>query len=138
MPVIIVFIAIIVDFGIGLNRRIIFTNAAREAARYASLGTSTDPGDIQQRAVDHGHSAFEVANVEVYWIDRNGDGKVRAGESVAVKINYVYDLPLMGSVDGLFGDLADGVNLSACSDMALMQDVSGVVVTALEAAPCGG
>src|SRR5437879_2984985 len=39
-PVILMFMFAIIDFGIGLNHRVVVTNDAREGARYAATGKS--------------------------------------------------------------------------------------------------
>lgn len=131
MPVIIIFIGAIVDFGIALDRKIVLTNAAREAARHASLGIDTDPTSIKQVAVDQSQELITTADVTVEWVDKNNDTVVRAGEPVIVRINFSYKLPFLHSVSGLFGGipLPTDVNLGACADMALGQDVNGVTVS---------
>jgi Flp pilus assembly protein TadG len=139
IPIVIVFLALIFDFGVALNRKIIFTNAARESARYASLGFDTDESDIAQIAVNQSQGVFTTGDVEIFWVDQNGDGAVRTGEPVVVKINYTYSPDILGGVSGLMPGLTvPDVDLSACADMALGQDVTGVTVTGPGEAPCGG
>lgn len=137
-PFLLLFLLAIVDFGLALNRKVIYTNAAREAARYASLGFDTNTNNIAQIAVNQGQGGFKTSDVSVYWIDKNGDGQVRSGEPVAVKINYTYNLPIVSEMLGFFRVGTPSIDLSACSDMALDQDVSGVTVTGVGSAPCGG
>ncbi len=128
-----------VDFGIALDRKVIFTNAAREGARYASLGTTTDADAIAQVVVDQSQGAFDTTDVNVYWVDKNGDGKVTAGEPVVVQIEYTYDLPI---IDGfpLLGGSVPSIDLGACTDMALVQDpiLPSGSVSAPGEVPCGG
>src|SRR6185295_1513865 len=85
-PFIAFFLFTIIDFGIALDRKVVFTNAAREAARHAALGVDTNKTSIAQVAVSHSQGAFTTADVNVYWVDLNGDGRVRAGEPVVVQI----------------------------------------------------
>jgi hypothetical protein len=137
-PFIALFLFIIIDFGIALDRKVIFTNAAREAARYASLGQDTNADSIAQIAVNHSQGAFTVSDVNVYWVDANGDNQVRAGEPVVVHIQYTYSLPILQGMLDVFNMSTPELDIGACTDMALVQDVSGVPISSPDTVPCGG
>jgi len=137
-PFIAYFLFTIVDFGIALDRKVVFTNAAREAARHASLGIDTSATSIAQIAVNQSKGSFTTSDVKVYWVDKNGDGQIRAGEPVVVQIKYNYNLAILHGMADVLGVTLPAVDLGACTDMALVQDVSGVPISASGSVPCGG
>ena len=133
-PLIFVFLFVIIDFGIGINHRVVVTNTAREAARYGATGKSAD--QIKARAVEQSGGLVSNANVEVRFFDVNGDGNLLPGDSVAVRLLYSYQLvtPLAG-IGKLWGGTATSFEMNACTDMRLEQVWVGATIT-IGASPC--
>jgi Flp pilus assembly protein TadG len=119
LPIFLVIVFGIIDFGMGLKSWIQVTNAAREGARYAAVTCATADADIdlvKDRAV--ASSADLVAAGDVDVTNCPGDST----ESVTVTVEYDYSLitPLGGmlSILGGFG-IPDTISISSASDMRL-------------------
>lgn len=115
LPIFLLVLFAIIDFGMAFNAWITVTNSAREGARVGTVGKPA--GDIEQRVRDTA-SALEQANLTVTVTNAEG----ASGESVVVDVSYAYSLitPLsniMGMVSG--GSIGDTLNLSSTADMRL-------------------
>ncbi len=136
MPFVLLFMLIIIDFGIGLNHRVVVTGAAREGARYGATGASSD--EIKDRTMEHSEGLVpNVNDVEVRFFDTNGDGELLPGDAVAVRVQYSYNLVTeLDSVAAALGASIDtSFEMNACTDMRLEQVWSGAVITP-GASPC--
>lgn len=117
MPLLLIVLFLMVDFGVGFARWIAITNATREGARLAAVGA--DPAAITQKVVDTSNGVLDAGNVQVGYLDVDGDG-VAIGDSVVVRANY--DYPLLTPLGRLLGDLTfDSIPFKACADMRLEQ-----------------
>ena len=115
VPIFLLLVFAIVDFGMGFHAWISVTNAAREGARIGSVGA--DAATIETRVRDTA-GALDDDNLTVVVTNAQGD----PGESVAVEVDYDYQLitPLsgiMGFVSG--GSLGPNIDFSATSEMRL-------------------
>jgi hypothetical protein len=99
-PLVIIFLLALVDFGLAVNRRLILDHAAREGARYASVGgqafssgTVASCDDIYQYASDQAHGLVDPVpgDVTVAYEDLNGGG-IGIGDDVTVTLDYTYTL----------------------------------------------
>ena len=112
LPLMLIVLFMVVDFGVGLTRWISVTNAAREGARCGAVGAGD--ADITQRVIDTSNDLVNAGNVSVQY----PDGQT-VGDSVVVDVDYDYNLitPL-----GRFLTLAfSSISFSAASDMRLEQ-----------------
>lgn len=108
-PLVVLFLLAVVDFGIAVNRRVVLDHAARESARFASVGGTAFSGggspascpEIEAKAVSEAHGMVDAEAVTVSYEDVNGDNDIVAGDSVKIQLNYRYEL-----VTGL-GSMAD-------------------------------
>ena len=118
LPVFLVLLMGIVDFGLGLRNWITITNAAREGARYAAVSCVSAPNDSD--VIDHTEDAASHLEDDVTVTVMNCPGA--SGESVTVAVAHDYTLitPL-GGLLGLLGDSAipNSFSLSSSSDMRL-------------------
>ena len=135
-PLMLLFMLVIIDFGIGLNHRVVVTNAAREGARHGATGASVD--DIKARTLEHAEGLVtDPTDVDVQFFDSNGDGDLLPGDAVAVRLLYSYDLvtdlPAILAAFGASGDTS--LEMNACTDMRLEQVWIGATITA-GASPC--
>lgn len=97
IPIFLILVFAIVDFGMGFHAWITVTNAAREGARIGAVGA--DSATIEARVVDTA-SSLVAADLNVTVVNAQG----APGEAVSVDVSYDYDLitPLSG-VLGLIG-----------------------------------
>ena len=124
LPIFLVVIFIIVDFGVGISRWVIVTNSTREGARLGAVGATTT--DIAGRVALTSNGLLDPADVNVYYLDSPADANVDIGDrgdSVVVESDYEYGLitPLAA-----FIALADNsMTFHSCTDMRLELPVSG-------------
>ena len=127
MPLFLIVMFIIVDFGVGFSRWLVVTNAAREGARMGTVG-ATAP-EIEDRVSSTSAGLLDSSDIDVEYADFEGDG-VGPGDAVVVSAFYEYDFitPLGQILDLAFGSLT----LASCADMRIEQDVDGAVDTGAE------
>jgi hypothetical protein len=121
-PLVFLFLFMVVDFGIAINRSIVISHAAREAARVGAV--SGDEAAIVQGAIDQSqglledHATDPDIDIDVSWVD-GPDSNIGAGDpgdAVQVKIRYQYNLwSVKMPFFGLGLDL--GFPLTTCADM---------------------
>lgn len=117
VPIFLILVFAIVDFGMGFHAWITVTNAAREGARVGAVGA--DEATITARVEDTASSLTQDdLNVTVTnSVDQGGD----PGESVTVQVDYQYQMitPLSNLLGLLGGGIGDTVDFSATSEMRL-------------------
>ena len=130
VPIFLILLFAIVDFGMGFYTWITVTNSAREGARVGAVHAPLDVASspcfgkasleqcIQDRVLDSADLADEATKMTVTITNAQG----QSGESVVVKVDYDYDLitPLAGLVQFVSGDtIGPTLHLSSTSDMRL-------------------
>ncbi|MEX0801405.1 MAG: TadE/TadG family type IV pilus assembly protein [Dehalococcoidia bacterium] len=116
LPLFLVVMFIIADFGVGFSRWLVITNAAREGARMGTVGAAA--AEVQDRTAATSNGLLTVSDITVNYQDFNGNGyPADLGDAVVVSTEYDYDLitPLGRFLNIAFG----GITLSSCSDMRL-------------------
>ena len=125
VPLFLLVVMGVVDFGVGLKSWIQITNAAREAARFGAIHCAE--GDIDgesvsdlvvERAIDSATGlGLEASNVTV---SSNCDTG-HATESLSVSIQYNYKLisPLGGMMSFFGGGIPSTINLTSTADMRI-------------------
>jgi len=101
LPIFLILVFAIVDFGMGFHAWITVTNAAREGARIGAVGA--DQPTIEARVMDTA-SSLAQDDLTITVVNAQGD----PGEGVSVDVQYDYQLitPLsnvMGLIGGNFG-----------------------------------
>jgi hypothetical protein len=124
LPLFLIVMFIIADFGVGFSRWLVVTNAAREGARYGTVGATA--ADIRDRTSATSSGLLDPADIDVGYQDFDGGG-IGPGDAVVVDASYEYTLitPLGRFLDLAFGSLT----LSACTDMRIEQEVPGAADT---------
>ena len=115
LPIFLILVFAIVDFGMGFNAWITVTNSAREGARVGAV--RADSATIVTKVRDTS-SALDQSKLTVAVTNAQGD----PGESVVVDVAYSYDLitPLAGIVAFVSGDtIGPTLNFSSSADMRL-------------------
>jgi Flp pilus assembly protein TadG len=130
IPIFLILLFAIVDFGMGFYSWITVTNSAREGARVGAVHPPLDvPSSpcfgkasleqcIYDRVLDSADLADEATKMTVTITNAQG----QSGESVVVKVDYQYDLitPLAGLVQFVSGDtIGSTLDLSSTADMRL-------------------
>lgn len=115
VPIFLLVLFAIVDFGMAFHAWITVTNSAREGARYGAV-RATSP-QIMQRVRDTAES-LDQANLTVSVTNAEG----QPGESVVVDVSYDYSLmtplaDLLNMVSG--GTIPATLGLSSTADMRL-------------------
>jgi hypothetical protein len=114
VPVLLVLVLGIVDFGWALRSWMAVTNSAREGARAGAVGASCE--DIQQRAVGTSAGLLAAGDVSV----ENCQGQPGTSVVVTVTHDYSFVTPL-GSVLTTFsgGALPSTITMTSSSDMRI-------------------
>lgn len=112
-PIIFVFLFVIVDFGIALDRRITLQHAVREGARTA--GVKADPVAAQQATAAQAQDLVTAGEVDVCFVDENGNGKADALEPVKVSTSFTYQFTIPFAQ--LFGAFGIGIPGGGAIDM---------------------
>ena len=116
VPIFLILLFAIVDFGIGFYSYISITNAAREGARLGAVQASQQA--IEDRVYGTTDLPDEATNMTVTVTNAQG----QPGGSVVVQVDYGYDLitPLAGLVQFVSGNvLGPTLNLSSTAEMRL-------------------
>jgi len=116
VPIFLVLLFAIIDFGMGFYSWISVTNGAREGARLgAVLATQTD---IEDRVYQTVNLPDEATKMTVTVTNAQG----QPGESVVVQVDYDYDLitPLAGIVSFMSGNvIGPTLTFSSTAEMRL-------------------
>ncbi|KPJ50401.1 MAG: hypothetical protein AMJ38_01880 [Dehalococcoidia bacterium DG_22] len=115
LPIFLLVLFAIVDFGMAFHAWITVTNSAREGARLGAVRASAT--DVEQRVRDTADSLNED-DLLVTVTNAEGD----PGESVVVDVSYGYSLitPLADIVSMMSGgSISDSLTLSSTADMRL-------------------
>jgi len=118
LPIFLLVLFAIVDFGMAFHAWLTVTNSAREGARLGSVHATS--AEIEQR-VRTTADTLEQANLAVTVTNAEDQGG-QPGESVVVDVSYSYSLmtplaDLLNLVSG--GVIADTLTLDSAADMRL-------------------
>ena len=114
VPIFLILLLSIVDFGWALRSWITVTNSAREGARAGAVGATCD--DIKQRAVDTSADLLSLSDVTV------GNCQGDPGTNVEVTVSYEYSwiTPLGGLLTTFTGgSLPSTLTMTSKTDMRL-------------------
>lgn len=123
LPLVLAVLFIMVDFGVGISRWVIVTNATREGARIGAVCEDATTCGIEDRVAITSNGLLDPTDVTVYYLDKNGGGSGDRGDSVVVESAYEYDLitPLKAFLNVTF----DSITFHSCTDMRLELTVDG-------------
>jgi Flp pilus assembly protein TadG len=102
IPIFLILLFAIVDFGMGFHSWITVTNSAREGARLGAVSATMEK--IEERVRLTANLPKQDINMTVT-VTNSVDTGGQPGESVVVQVDYDYDLitPLAGLVGNIFG-----------------------------------
>ena len=115
LPIFLILVFSIIDFGMGFHAWLTVTNSAREGARLGAVRAT--PADIDQRVRDTSDSLDQTKLTPTIT-----GAQGTPGTSVVVKVDYDYDL--ITPLDGLLGLISGGavgptLTFSSTADMRL-------------------
>jgi len=116
IPIFLLLLFAIVDFGMGFHAWITVTNSAREGARLGAVSAAQT--DIMDRVYQTADLPNESTQMTVTVTNAQG----QPGESVVVKVDYDYDLitPLAGIVSFISGNvIGPTLTFSSTAEMRL-------------------
>ena len=116
VPIFLLLVFTIVDFGMGFYSWITVTNAAREGARLGAVLAT------EQQIEDRVYESVSLPDEATKMIVTVTNAEGVPGESVTVKVDYDYDLitPMAGLVAFLSGDIiGPTLRLSSTAEMRL-------------------
>ncbi len=124
LPIFLIVLFLIIDFGVGISRWVIVTNSTREGARIGAVGASKH--EIRDRVATTSNGLLDPIeeDIQVRYVG-DGDGDAERGESVVVESTYEYGLitPLRAFLSIAF----DSISFHSCTDMRLELPISGAV-----------
>jgi hypothetical protein len=124
-PIIFLFLFVIVDFGIAMDRRIVLDHAVREGARYAAVGN--DIAVVCKRTRDQAQGLVGPGDITISYEDIDGNHQsTDAGDAVDVTIHYTYDPVLIRPIfSGLFGGTIGKIDMTPKASARLERSVAG-------------
>jgi hypothetical protein len=121
LPIFLVVLFLIIDFGVGVSRWVVITNSTREGARIGAVGATT--AEIADKVSTTSNGLLAPSDVNVYYLDTDGNGDVGdRGDSVVVESSYDYGL--ITPLQVFLGLAFDSITLNTCTDMRLELAVS--------------
>ena len=127
LPIILVILLMLVDFGIAIDRREVLQHAVREGARHGAIGSSV--GSIADYTAAQSQDVLAPADVSVCYMDMDGDGTFGGvGDNVHVSATFQYQFNIGSSeLLGAFGidPSALSVDMTPSADMRLETSVAG-------------
>ena len=124
VPIFLVVVMGVVDFGVGLKSWIQVTNAAREAARYGAINCSAgdiDGTPVADLVVDRAIDSATGLGLDESNVDVTNCAAGNSTQSVVVEIEYDYKLisPLGGLMSFLGGGIPSTITLNSSADMRI-------------------
>ncbi|HET8943770.1 MAG TPA: TadE/TadG family type IV pilus assembly protein [Dehalococcoidia bacterium] len=118
LPLIVVFILTLVDFGIAIDRREVLQHAVYEGSRRAIVGTTVD--EIKARTIAQSQGLLTAADITVCYVDSDGNGDINAGDDARVSASYDYNFSVGGGeILTAFGVPVPSISLTPSADSRL-------------------
>jgi hypothetical protein len=122
LPLFLIVLFIIIDFGVGISRWTVVTSATREGARIGAVGVS--PNEIKSKVAVTSNDLLDPLDVHVNYVDNNTNNPLGDhGDSVVVESDYDYQL--ITPLRVFLGIAFDSLNFHSCTDMRVEVQVSG-------------
>jgi Flp pilus assembly protein TadG len=129
MPLLLLLLLILVDFGLAVDHRLVIQHAASEGVREAMV--TADTSKIVSTTVNQSQGLLASGDVSVCYIDEDGNGNPGdIGDKVKVAVNYSYNFYLGAEALEAFGVPAPSIAMDPSFVAALQTKVDG-------APPCG-
>ena len=124
LPLLLLVLMAIVDFGLLFQRTEILHNAAREGARIAARPTST-PADVQARVMDYMTTSGLPAGGSVTVTPTTFSAAGRTYAAQQVDVFHFHDYTFLGPMANWFGGSFSSITLSGRATMRLETSTPG-------------
>lgn len=125
LPIMLVFLLVLVDFGLALDHREVIQHAVREGARYGAVHPGTT--DITTDTVNQSEGVLDATNVSVcYDTGPDGEAAGNVGSYVRVSVNYTYKFSVgSGELLSTLGIGAPSIDMTPTAEARLETPVTG-------------
>ncbi|HUF52950.1 MAG TPA: TadE family protein [Dehalococcoidia bacterium] len=126
LPILLLFLLTLVDFGIALDRREVIQHAVREGSRQGAIGL--DESGVIDVTVNQSQGTLDAGEVEVCYDDGpSGESAGSAGSWIRVSADYTYEFSVGGELLGAIGiDPASlSINMTPHADSRLETSMPG-------------
>jgi hypothetical protein len=121
LPLVLILLFLVVDFGIALDRREVIIHSLREAGRSAAAGN--EAAVIVGRAVNESDGVLDSSDVTVCYADENVNATLGdAGDVVRVHINYAFGLSIGGGEMLSAAGVPSTIPISPTGEVLLIKD----------------
>ena len=121
LPIIVIFILVLVDFGVAIDRREVLQHAVYEGGREGIVGTTVD--EIKDRTVAQSQGLLAEGDVSVCYVDADVNGDIGAGDDVRVSANYTHNFVILSG--SFFGLSSPSISLTPEADAKLANGPQG-------------
>lgn len=124
-PFILIFILILVDFGVAIDRREVLQHAVREGARRGTVAAPVN--EIKDRTIAQSQGLLDAADVRVSYFDGpdNNDLAGDAGDNVRVRACFTYEFSVgSGELLSAAGIPVPSIDMNPAADMRLENSVT--------------
>ncbi len=89
-PFLMMFLFVLLDFGIAIDRRVVIQHAVREGARQGAVGLPES--EIETVVINQSQDVLDATEVDICFVDGPDANSYpgNAGDSIRVSANYVY------------------------------------------------
>jgi hypothetical protein len=126
LPVMLVFLLVLVDFGLALDRREVIQHAAREGARQGAVGLG--PAGVETETIDQSQGLLSAADINVCYVDGPDAGTAlgNVGDNVRVEIDYDYEFTAgSGELLSTLGLGPPSINMNPHAEARLETTITG-------------
>lgn len=125
LPIILVFVLVLVDFGIAVDRRQVLQHAVRDGVRFGAVGNSA--ALVKAHVVDQSMDILAPADVDVCHVDENANGNPgNSGDSIKVTAHYTYEFSIGGGeILTAFGVPVPSIDMDPSATLRLESSVAG-------------
>ena len=128
LPVMLVFLLVLVDFGLAMDRREVIQHAAREGARQGAVGLG--PSGVETETINQSQGVLTAADINVCYVDGPDSGTAagNVGDNIRVEIDYDYEFTAgSGELLATLGMGPPSINMNPHAEARLETTVTGAI-----------
>ena len=116
LPVVLIVLAILFDFGSLFADQIVLTNAARAAAREVISGATDNQAQLAANSITASLMGADAASLPTVTVVRDADGTDDPGDQITVTVSHAFTFRLLPG----FAGSATSINLTATVRMNML------------------
>jgi Flp pilus assembly protein TadG len=123
LPILLVFMLLLIDFGSAMDRRVLIQHAVREGARQGAVGN-----DAVTHTVNQSEGILDAGDVTVCYVDGDDAGTTAGdkGDNIRVEADYTYQFNVgSGELLSAWGVPVPSINMTPHAEARLELDVPG-------------